>query len=301
MTRLKYSDAMESGGAQVRLRLGTDEPVALSDFVGNFVGIGNQFEKFLAAEHPDLRADTEFFVQKVRGGSIEADLVAWIVGPPAAGATLAAAKWAIERIDQGQILADFVRGLGKRINPYFKKGGRFPNASKADLSDFLKTTKAINRDPKGNATIEAAVFEDGERKVRAEFKFTSEDARRAETEIKDHMHELDQKSDENQERVLLRFVRPSVEAGKPGKKGGERGIIASIAKRALPILYASTLAEERMKYELMQLDGNIFRAHFDVSVNIEMNAKGRPVAYRVTHVHNVIEDGDDDLLGQDDD
>ena len=73
-------------------------------------------------------------------------------------------------------------------------------------------------------------------------------------------------------------------------------MIASIDKRALPILYASTLAEERMRHEKMQLEGNVFRALFDVSVNIEIGSNGKPIAYRITDVHNVIEDGEPDLL-----
>lgn len=274
--------------AHIRLRLGTDEPIALTDFVANFVGLGNQFEKYVAKEHPDLKAESEIYIQEVRSGSIEADLVAWIVGT--AGPVGAAALWTIDGMDKVQILSGFVENLKERISPYFQKGGRTSDATKSDLTDFYKTTKAIARDPKGTTSLEAAVFEDGTRQVKAEFKFTSADARRAEQEITEHRAELDARLDENQERVLLQFVRPSVEAGKPGKRGGERGVIESLAKRALPILYASTLAEERMRHEKMQLEGNIFRAFFDVSVNVEMSANGRPMAYRITAVHAVIDE-----------
>ena len=294
MAYLAYSEAMGDEGAHIRLKLDTEEPVALSDFVANFVGIGNQFEKFVAREYPDLKADSEIYISEVRSGCIEADLVTLVTGFGSVGIATA---WAIDKIDKAQILTKFVKDLGGRISPYFKKGGRTPEASKSDLTDFLKTTKAIARDPKAVASLEAAVFEDGERKVCAAFRFNNSEARRAEYEIEEHRQELEKKTDENQERVLLRFVRPSVEAGKPGKKGGERGVIESLAKRALPVLYASTLAEERMRHEKMQLEGNVFRALFDVSVSVEMSAKARPVAYRITAVHSVLEDDDEgDLL-----
>lgn len=301
MALFSYSEGMGDEGAHIRLKLGTDEPVALSDFVGNFVGIANQFEKFIALEHPGMKAESEIFVKEVRSGSIEADLIAWVgAGVFSAGSAIAAANWAVDMIDKGQTLADFVGFLDRRLRPYFTKGGRSPDASKSDLADFLKTTGAIARDPKASARLEAAVFEDGKREVRAALFFTSEDARRAEQEIAAHRQELEAKTDENQERVLLQFVRPSAEAGKPGKRGGERGVIESIARRPLPILYASTLAEERMRHEKMQLDGNIFRALFDVSVNVELSANGRARAYRVTEVHEVLEDGaEEDLLSDD--
>ncbi|MCB5426094.1 hypothetical protein H0274_12565 [Altererythrobacter sp. CC-YST694] len=293
--KIGYLALMGDNGAHIRLKLDTDQPIALADFVAEFVGIGNQFDKFIAREYPDLKAESEIFIEEVRSGCIEADLVAWIVGGAlSVGAT---AKLAIDFIDKGQILTKFVKDVGERISPYFRKGGRTKDASKSDLVDFLKTTKAIARDPNGTLSLEAAVFEDGKRNVRAAFQFSSDDARQAETEIGDHRRELETKIDENQERVLLQFVRPSVEAGKPGKKGGERGVITSIHKRALPILYASTLAEERMLHEKMQLEGNVFRALFDVSVNVELSATGKPLAYRITAVHNVIENGDEaDLI-----
>lgn len=291
--KLTYKEAMGEEGAHIRLKLDTAEPISLTDFVAEFVGIGNQFGRFIAREHPELKAESEIYIQEVRSGCIEADLVAWIVGT---GSAVGAASWAIDKIDKAQILAKFVTDIRDRISPYFRKGGRLADATKTDLADFLKTTRAIARDSNGSANLEAAVFEDGERQVRAAFKFTSPEAKIADREISEHRQELEKKTDENKERVLLQYVRPSVEAGKPGKKGGERGVIASIAKRALPVLYASTLADERLRHEKARIQGNVFRALFDVSVNVELSAAGQPVAYRITAVHAVIEDGGSDYL-----
>lgn len=288
-----YSALMTGDGAHVRIKLDTDEPMALSEFVGSFVGIGSQFEKFISREHPALKADSEFFVKEVRSGCVEADLIAWTVSTfsslPGMGP--------IDLIDKGQILAKFVSDFGRGLGFYFKKGGRNPAATKSDLADYHRTVAAIARDPKASANIEAAVFESDGRHVRSAFKFRSSDARMAEEQIAAHRRELEAKLDSDHDRVLLRFVRPSIETSKPGKKGGERGIIESISKRAMTVLYASEMAEQRMRHEKMQLEGNVFRALFDVSVNVEMGATGRPTAYRITQVHTVIEDdGGDDLL-----
>jgi len=284
---------MGEDGAHIRLKLDNSQPIALSDFVSQFVGVGSQFEKFVAREYPELKSDSEFFVKEVRAGCIEADLVTFVGG----GTLLAAVSAVIDVMEKVQIFTDFVEDFGGRFSKYFKRGGRAEGVSKGDLADFLRVTEAIASDPNGTARLEAAAFEDGERNVRAVFQFSTDEARRAAEEIADHRRELEASSGENQERALLRFVRPSVEAGKPGKKGGERGVIDSIAPRAMPILYASDLAEQRMRHEKIQLEGNIFRALFDVSVNVETSATGKPLAYRVTEVHAVI-DGDpgDDLL-----
>jgi len=294
LSKLSYKDTMGDDGAHIRLNIDTREPIALSDFVANFVGIGNQFDKFVARELPELKGDSEIYIKEVRSGSIEADLVWWIAGGGVGAG--GAALWAIDAIDKAQILTKFVDDLKSKISRYFKPGGRVNDATKSDLADFLKTTQAIANDSNGSATLEAAAFEDGARKVRAVFKFTTAEAREAEQQITEHRQELERKTDQNQERVLLRFVRPSVEAGKPGKKGGERGVIRSIHDRAHPILYASDLAEQRMLHEKIQLEGNVFRALFDVSVNVELSARGRPIAYRVTDVHAVLDEDPDDMF-----
>lgn len=288
-----YNAAMGEDGAHIRLKLDNSQPIALSDFVGQFVGIGSQFEKFVAREHPQLKGESEFYIKEVRAGSIEADFVAWLLG----GGLLGAGLTAIDTIDKIQIFTKFIKDFGGKFSAYFRPGGRADGVSNGDLTDFLKAAEAIANDPNGSAKLEAAYFEDGERKVRAAFHFSTTEAKQAEKEIAEHRREMEAKTDQNQERVLLRFVRPSVEAGKPGKRGGERGIIESIARRAMPILYASDLAEQRMRHEKMQLDGNVFRALFDVSVNVELSPTGKPVAYRITEVHSVLDDEDDgDLI-----
>lgn len=292
-TRPPYAEFMQGDGAHVRIKLDTHNPVALSDFVGAFVGIGSQFDKFVAREHPGIKTDSEFFVKEVRAGCIEADLVALAV--PAAN--VLAGLDPVDLIDKAQILTKFVKDLRERIGQYFVPGGRDLSASKSDLADYLKTVRAIARDPVASGNIEAAVFEADGRHVRSAFKFKSSEAKIAENELVEHRKELEAKTSNNEDRVLLRFVRPSVEASKPGKKGGERGIIDSIAKRALPVLYASPMAEQRMLHEKMQLAGNVFRAHFDVNVNVELSAHARPIAYRITEVHGVIDDDpEDDLI-----
>lgn len=288
---VSYSQAMGEDGAHVRLYLGTDEPIALNDFVGSFVGIGNQFSKFIAVERPELKAEAEFFVESVHSGSVVADLV--VMAASTAVVALPNMPQIIDTLDKSQILAKFVEDIRQRISPYFAKGGRDSKATKSDLSDYLKTVKAIAHDPNASANFEAAVFEDGKRDIRVAFKFSSDEAKEAERQITAHRKELEARSDAAESRVLLRFVRPSIEAGKPGRKA-ERGIIEKLHDKPLPILYASELTEQRIRHELMATEGNVFHRLFDVDVNVERNASDKPVAYRIMALHQVIEDDGSD-------
>jgi len=281
---------MGEQGAHIRLKLDTDEPVALGNFVGSFVGLGNQFDKFVTREHPGVKLASEFFVQEVRAGCVQADLVA-ILMPLVATQAL---PGIIDAIDKAQVLQKFVTDFGNRLRNYFVPGGRDLSATRTDLADFHKAVGTIAADPNAIGRLEVAEYIDGERKIRCKFQFTAQEAREAQQQLADHRKEMDGTKGSDFERVLLRFVRPSVESGKPGRKTGERGIIDRIHTKALPILYASELAEQRLRSELFAVEVNVFRMFFDVDVNVETNSSERPMAYRIVQVHAVIEPSEDD-------
>lgn len=87
----------------------------------------------------------------------------------------------------------FVTTIKEKITRYIH-GKRVEDASKSDLADFNKTVAAIANDPDGKASIQAAYFEDGQRKIREAFVFNTPEARTAEKEIAQHRLELEKKT-----------------------------------------------------------------------------------------------------------
>ena len=63
--------------------------------------------------------------------------------------------------------------------------------------------------------------------------------------------------------------------------------------RSLPLIYASELAEQQIKHEIAEAEENVFKKGFVVDVNVEMRA-AKPIAYKVTHLHQVFDLPDDD-------
>jgi len=61
-----------------------------------------------------------------------------------------------------------------------------------------------------------------------------------------------------------------------------------LSDRELPLIYASELSEQRIKHEVREADDNIFKKGFVVDVLVLTKGE-RSVAYKVTHVHNVID------------
>lgn len=277
-----YAGRMANPDPHLLLRIETKNPIELNDFVSLFVGLGNQFEKFIAHEHPAEKGDVRFYVREVRAGSIIAELVPYAIGTPILGGVMAGIKNAND-------IAKFLDTFGGAVKRYFKKDGRDEEATKGDLADYLKTVSGIARDPEANLSL--AAYDDGKKRI--EFEFSTPEARIAESNLIEHRAELEQRTDSDHSRVLMQFTRTDVSHAQAGKRSGERVLIEAVHPKPLPIVFASTLAEERIRHEIAEADDNVYKKAFDVDVNVEI-LNDRPVAYRIAAVHNVIDLPDDE-------
>ena len=288
-----YAQLMAESGAFLILTIDTEEPIEIGDFVGEFTSLSNQYEKFFHDRYPDSDGEAEVFVTQVKEGSIVAHLVPhWkAIAGTLSGVGIATVT-AFEVIERANALEEFVERWRGRLGHYFKKGGRDPEATKSDLKDWHNTVAAIARDPQGSLKLEAAYYEDGKQNIKAGFKFTTKEARVAEQEIETHKKEIESKSSADHERALMIFVRPDIRVQDTGKRSGELAVIETISDKPKPIIYASNLAEQQIKYEIAQQE-SVFKKGFVVDVNVELR-RGKPVAYRITNLHQVIDLPDDD-------
>lgn len=286
--RSPYSQLMAESGAFLILTIDTKEPIEVGAFVGEFTSLANQYEKFFKQRFPDAEGDAEVFVTQVSEGSIVAHLLphwqAIAGGGVLSGVTVVGAIELIERINT---LEEFVGRWRERLGHYFKKGGREPDATRGDLKDFHNAVTAIANDPQGSLKLEAAYYEDGKREIKASFKFTTKEARIAENEIEAHKKEIETSDSADHLRVLMTFVRPDIRTQETGKRSGELVSIEKLSDKPKPLIYASALAEQRIKYEMRE-DESVFKKGFVVDVNVEMR-RGKPCAYRVTNLHQVID------------
>jgi hypothetical protein len=190
-----YAEAMAGGEPHIILTLDTSQPVELGAFIGAFASLGNEFERYLKQTNPDLSTEGEIFVREVRSGSIVADMLPWF--------SLAAPL--IAEMDKVLIVEQFVKLWGGRFRALLGQGTRPAPESKSELKDWSDAVRAIATDPKASAKIEAAVFEDGKRKVRAAFKFSTTQARKVLRTIERKQRQIEKKEHADHERVLLRF------------------------------------------------------------------------------------------------
>jgi hypothetical protein len=260
------------------LNLKTKNPIELTDFVSAFTSISNQYEKFIRAHYPDMSSDANFFVREVRAGSIEAELIPW---------ALQGLSAVVNVIEQVEIVVKFVQNYGGAPSPYLS-GSKSPEVTRSDLKDFMGAVSAIANDPNGHATLRAVAFEDGKKKIKAAISFDTSEARQAQRQIEDQQVMIEAKESADHQRVLMVFTQSNIKDATMGKRTGERVRVEEISPRDLPLIYASDLAEQRIKHEVREADDNVYKKGFVVDVNVQL-VNGKPAAYRITNVHQVID------------
>jgi len=266
---------MQGAGAHIEVLIDAREPVELPDFVSAFTAISSQYQRYMRQAHPDLKDDARIFIREIRPGSFWADLIPGVAS-------------LIGQMDQVLIVEQFVRLYGQRLGAYFHADGRVSDASKGELKDFMGTVAAIANDPHGRGHIRAVSYEDGKRQVRASVEFNTETAAVAVQQIERHKKELDALTTADHERVMMVFKRSDVGSADIGVRSGERVIIEALSDKDRALIYGAPLAEHRIKDQMRNTDENIYHKGFVVDVNVQTRG-GKPVAYAVTHVHQIID------------
>lgn len=272
---------MAGATSYIVVKIETKNPIELGDFVSEFTAVSSQYEKFMRENYPDLSSEAQMFVKQVRQGSIVFELLPFVP-------LLLPLSNVVTPIEHINAVNDFVKHYGNRLKAYLNKSGRPRDATKSDLKDFMGAVAAIAKDPKGKATIEAVAFEDGKRKVRAAIRFSTPQATRAAQGIERHQRRLEKSASADHQRVLMVFKQSNVKDSPVGRRTGEWVQIEKISDKELPLIYASDLAEQRIKHEIREAEDNVYKKGFIVDVNVETRG-GRPVGYRVTNSHQVID------------
>ncbi|MBO9589468.1 hypothetical protein [Devosia sp.] len=259
----------------IELTIDLERPVELYDLMGMFVAIGHQFEQYLRDEHPNLVDETsKIYVRQIRAGSIIADLIPFI--PPL-----------IENLDRVLIVDDFVRRYGGLILK-LGHGQKLPEPRKSDLDDLMKGVAAIANDSNGSATLKSVQYDKDGEKTRVAIKFDTKQAQQAIRVIDEQRKELEAKAFQVVENQLLVFWQSNLKQTDTGKRTGELAIMEYITKKPLAVVYDSELAEQRIKHETSEGSRNLYRLGFYVTARVE-TLNGRPVAYRISEVHDIIE------------
>lgn len=281
-----YGQAMERGQPFIRLKLDIEEPVEIGDFVAAFLAVSSQYDRYVSKGEPSASGGAKLFVREVRVGCIEADLIPWLVG----GGLFTTA---IAGMAAANTVHDFVEKWGGTLQKLGRrKGERLEGATKGDLQTVMQQVAAVAAIPGSRLELSAIITKDGAQETTAVKVITSTEAVIAADNAAQQKLEMEKTTEADHKRVLLRFTRTDTKRAKAGKRAVEQAIVESVSPKELPVIYASDLAERRIRHEIIERD-SVYWKGFVVDVNVEFS-RGKPVAYRVMNVHDVIDLPDDE-------
>ncbi len=281
MPQSTYADDMSEGTPFIELQICLEDPPELSLLVRTLAAVGHQFDEYLRREHRELSGAARLFVREIRKGSTIIELIPQLVMPLLAS------------MDTVLIVDNFVRSFGGTIQAYID--GFKPQVTKSDVADFMGPVTLLANDSNGRAIISSATYHETKTTKRIEIEFDTSQAKKAIVHLEQHKHELELPAYEVFKNVLMVFWQSNKKTPKTGKPTGEKAIIERISKKALAITYESDLVRGRIKYETTEDEKNLYKKGFFVDCMVE-RFNGKPVAYKITQVIDVIDlpDGDDE-------
>lgn len=283
------------GDARLRIHVGVTKPVHLKEFALAFMGVQHEFNRVLgrSAYHHDAEdVETDLYLTKIEEGSIVAEL---------AIATVIVGQHI--PVDFALVIgADFIQHIKDVIDWCAEKGRKKDADISSDEVPYTKNTleniqsicQLAAQNGEGQLGIKSIEYKAEEKKVHLDIGFLGDTLSDAVVGAKRAGLAIEQKSENDFKRVALAFQRGALD--KPSSSGNSdfRGVIQSLWSKDLKVYIISEMDKQRIESHFRHDSINPFLSSYIVDVNVQLNPKGNPVAYRVMHLHDIIPHEEDD-------
>jgi hypothetical protein len=278
----------EISDQRIDFRIDADEPFALDALGDGFAGLARQYEKMLVAEGVlPQNAPAKLYVTKIRQGSLSFEV----------GSALLTTYGAAHVIAENAILFD---DFFKRLREYFAyftgKASRPVGLTRADAADFDSFLKTVAGKRGAMLRVRRAVFRKTTKRTQvvAAFEFDARELATAGATLASELGqsientELPAKVDKNHKlsrAVPFIWFRTDREKGKARGTTSDRGIIAKITEKPLPVFFPSEADEAKQR--MTKVKQNPFDLVYVVDALVEYDDEGEPVSYTITDLKKI--------------
>ena len=262
--------------ARVEIVFSNADPIELLDFTASLVGVAREYQVAVQRANPEIRVEeTKLVIVEIRKGSAIVELVPLLLP-------------FISEYDKLKPVFDFLKDVKWGLDLLKIPGGRLPDPTTARLKSLNDMVTAVAKDSAGSLRIAARHKEKG---VLQEVLVLRDEARTVQTNIAAQRLEINDRTAVEYPGVLMRLHQSSVSDATVGKRTSEKGVIERIDAMPRPLIYASDLAAQMIKGEILRPHGNPYKKLFAVDVDVEM-ISGSPRAYRILNVSDIVDDED---------
>lgn len=274
------------------LKLDSGGPIEVGDLTGSFAALARLYERhYRSGGEPAPR----LYVTKLESGSIIAEIAPF--------ALLFGAL--IGSMDAALIVSEFTRRLTKGIRAFSDPAGSAsspgPMPSRDDAADIREFVRPLAGKKGASLGIKHALFirENGESRTIAEYVFDEAEINRATINIESTLAEPEQpilldprmtptepETSDMLHEVALIFEQASRRPGKEKGRTGDRGIIAEVSPKTLPVYFRKSI--QGLKEQMIGGDINPLTNTAFIVDSYALRVDGEPKGYIVTAVHAVM-------------
>lgn len=231
---------------------------------------------------PDVNA--KLLVTRVKTGSIEFEL-----------ATLMAFYMYMQQSADGFVIwADFYDRVRRTLLYLSGRGPKPDDYNREDARNFNAFLGTVSGKSGARLSMKRARYieKTGEKEIIAEFDFNEGDIAEATAKVAHDVLEalpaptVAPESHKTEIKVPFIWFRTDRDKGKATGQTSDRGIIAPLSDKPLPVYFASEIdSKERM----IRIKNNPFDAVFIVDVSVRLDADGNPISYTIMNIHGTAE------------
>jgi hypothetical protein len=138
----------------------------------------------------------------------------------------------------------------------------------------------------------------GRRETLAEFDFNEQDLSNAHMKLGTDLIDLEQNGDaspnhrhKTESHVPFIWFRTDRDKGRASGQTSDRGIIAKVSDRPLPVYFASEV--ENQKDMMVKSKANPFSVVYLIDASVEYDEKDNPRSYTILNIHKIIDGGEE--------
>jgi hypothetical protein len=271
-------------------KLSSEDAVELDKLGEGFAGLAREFSRHLGSAGIDSAVpQAKLFVTDIRTGSIQFEI-----------ATVAGTLLAIHAaVDGFTVWADFydrIKGGLEYLANRAPRPEKFDSVEAQNLDAFLNTVAGKRG---ANINVRRAHYhhKSGNRETVAEFHFTEQDVANAQMTLARELPALESppklleapKSAGVEYSVPFVWHRTDREKGKASGQTSDRGIVAKITDKPLPVYFASEI--DNHKDQMTKTEHNPFDLVYLVDVAVTKADDGEPKSYTILNIHKIIGGG----------
>lgn len=276
------------GPARLELHFNVHNPIELVDLTLAFGAIAREYKSFLSHEAKKSgkklnEGDVKLYITKIENNCILAELAAaYPILDQIFGTAQSVAKF-VEFTEKIENALNFFKG--------FRSGDEIPY-TKPQCKSFSDLTRLVANNKNGELGLSAIEYEDEskERKVRAKFTFSSDEAFQAQKWAIEAVRDLEATTEAEHTNVLLNFYQANRSEPRAEGKTGLLAIVNSISSKELPVHFISELDREKILHLLNDPKTNPLTIECRVDVSVEKNINQVPRYYRVIRLKEIITD-----------